>query len=51
MTRKNPKNHVPKNRLAAWYDHKSNTYYERDLRTGKMIYVRKFVGEKYGSTN
>jgi hypothetical protein len=34
--------YVPKNRLAQWMDYKTMTYYERDLRTGKIVYVRKF---------
>lgn len=33
---------VPKNRLACWFDNKTNTYYERDLRNGRLVYIRKF---------
>lgn len=34
--------YVPKNRLACWFDDKTNTYFERDLRNGKIVYTRKF---------
>lgn len=42
--------HTPKRKIAKWFDKKTNTYYERDIRNGKMLYVRKFAkGESYGS--
>ncbi len=31
--------------IAKWFDNNTNTYYERDLKTGKIIYVRKFTRE------
>lgn len=34
--------HVPKRKIASWMDYKTMTYYERDIRNGRIIYVRKF---------
>lgn len=39
---KNQQRYVPKRKLASWMDYKTMTYYERDLRNGKIVYVRKF---------
>jgi hypothetical protein len=37
--------YVPKNRLACWMDYKNMVYYERDLRNGRIMYIRKFPKE------
>lgn len=36
---------TPKRKTACWMDYKTMTYYERDLRNGRLIYVKKFPRE------